>query len=58
MSIKRKLHLTKEEREMYKAEQLDNFRWISRIVASYSPVSLKASDRVPPELCKEMSDIG
>jgi hypothetical protein len=58
MSVKRKLHLTAQERQMYKSERLDNFRWIARIVASYSNVQLKDTDRVPPELCQELSDIG
>ncbi|KAJ3535613.1 hypothetical protein NMY22_g6405 [Coprinellus aureogranulatus] len=58
MSVRRKLHLTDEERQMYKSERLDNFRWISRIVASYSKVQLKDADRVPKELCEQLSDIG
>lgn len=58
MSVKGKLHLTAEERQMYKSERLDNFRWISRIVASPSNVQLKGTDRVPPELCEELSNIG
>lgn len=56
--IKQKLQLTDEDREMYAAERLDNFRWISHIVASYSMVHLTENDRVPRDLCEQISDIG
>ena len=58
MSVERKLRLTDQERQMYKSERLDNFRWISRIVASYSSVPLTDAEKVPDELCKQLSDVG
>ena len=50
--------LTEEQRRMYAAEKLDNFRWISKIVASYSSYTLTAADRAPVSLYHTLSDIG
>ena len=50
--------LTEEQRRMYAAEKLDNFRWISKIVASYSSYTLTAADRVPVSTYQALADLG
>lgn len=50
--------LTEEQRRMYAAENLDNFRWISKIIASYSSYTLTAADRAPVSLYHTITDIG
>lgn len=50
--------LTEEQRRMYTTENLDNFRWISKIVASYSSYTLTAADRAPVSLYHTIADIG
>ena len=52
------IKLTEEQRRVYAAEKLDNFRWISRIVASYSSYTLTADDRAPVSLFHTLSAIG
>ncbi|KAF6764099.1 Alpha/Beta hydrolase protein [Ephemerocybe angulata] len=56
--LKQKLALTEEDREMYAAERLDNFRWIAKVLASYSDVHLTEADRVPSQVCEDISEIG
>lgn len=51
-------NLTAELRQMYAAEKLDNFRWISKIVATYSPYTLTATDRAPVSLYHALADLG
>jgi len=43
---------------MYAAEKLENFRWISKIVATYSPYTLTDSDLAPVSLHGELAEIG
>lgn len=50
--------LTEEQRRMYAAEKLDNFRWLSKIVATYSPYTLTAVDRAPVSLYRTLADFG
>jgi hypothetical protein len=50
--------LTEEQRRMYAAEKLDNFRWISKIVATYSPYTLTDADLAPDSLHQELAEIG
>lgn len=50
--------LTEEQLRMYAAEKEENFRWISKIVATYSPYTLTAADLVSSELYQELAEIG
>jgi hypothetical protein len=50
--------LTEEQQRMYAAEKLDNFRWISKIAASYSSYTLTAADRAPVSLYHTLAGIG
>lgn len=50
--------LTEEQRRIYAAEEHENFRWISKIIASYSSYTLTAADRAPISLYHTLSDIG
>ncbi|KIK06409.1 hypothetical protein K443DRAFT_674392 [Laccaria amethystina LaAM-08-1] len=43
---------------MYAAETTQNFRWISQLVATYSPHTLTSADRLPPELELWIAEIG
>lgn len=50
--------LTEEQRRIYAAEKHENFRWISKMVASYSSYTLTAADRAPVSLYHTLSDVG
>jgi len=50
--------LTEEQRQMYAVEKLDNFRWISKIIATYSPYTLTTADRAPVSLYQTLADLG
>jgi len=50
--------LTEEQRQMYATEKLDNFRWISKLVATYSPYTLTDADLAPDSLHQELAEIG
>jgi hypothetical protein len=50
--------LTEEQRRAYAAEEHENFRWISKILASYSSYTLTAADRAPLSLYHTLSEIG
>ena len=50
--------LTAEQRRMYAAEKLENFRWISKLVATYSSYILSGDDLTPSEVCKELAELG
>ncbi|TFK26085.1 alpha/beta-hydrolase [Coprinopsis marcescibilis] len=52
------IKLTEEQRRMYTAEQLDNFRWIFQVLASRSPVALTSTDVVHPEVKVEIEAAG
>ncbi|KAF8652408.1 hypothetical protein AX16_004436 [Volvariella volvacea WC 439] len=52
------LRLTKEHKELYAQEHLENFRWISRLVATRSSYVLTTSDLVPQDIVEELSEIG
>ncbi|KAJ7741931.1 Alpha/Beta hydrolase protein [Mycena maculata] len=54
----RKYALTEEQRHMYASEKLMNFRWISKILASYSPHTLTSHDFAPTEVQSYLSEIG
>lgn len=43
---------------MYSQERMMNFRWISRIMATYSKHTLTHADLVPVELSLELSELG
>ncbi|KAJ6478744.1 Alpha/Beta hydrolase protein [Mycena vitilis] len=58
MAPKRKYVLTKEQRHMYSSETLINFRWISKILATYAPHTLSATDFAPAEVKDYLSEIG
>ncbi|KAF8148495.1 Alpha/Beta hydrolase protein [Pholiota molesta] len=50
--------LTEEQRRMYASEKLFNFRWISKIVATYSPYVLTDADLVPENIYQELAELG
>ncbi|KAJ7143817.1 Alpha/Beta hydrolase protein [Mycena epipterygia] len=50
--------LTKEQRQMYASEKTMNFRWISKILATYSPYTLSSTDFAPAEVQDYISEIG
>lgn len=50
--------LTELQRQMYAAEKLENFRWISKLLATYSDHILTSTDLVSDELYKELSELG
>lgn len=50
--------LTEEQRRMYASEKLENFRWISKIVATYSNYTLTNADIAPDELYQELAELG
>ncbi|KAF5310571.1 hypothetical protein D9619_008193 [Psilocybe cf. subviscida] len=50
--------LTEEQLRMYAAEKEENFRWISKIVATYSPYTLTDVDLISSELYQELAEIG
>ena len=56
-SVARRI-LSEDERKMYAAETKHNFRWISQLVATYSPHTLTSADRLPPELELWIAEIG
>jgi len=43
---------------MYATEKLENFRWISKIVATYSPYTLTGADLAPGALHQDLAEIG
>ncbi|TFK38028.1 Alpha/Beta hydrolase protein [Crucibulum laeve] len=50
--------LTEKQRKMYAAEKAQNFRWISKLLATYSTYTLSDKDLTPVELGVELSKIG
>ncbi|KAJ6614607.1 Alpha/Beta hydrolase protein [Mycena sp. CBHHK59/15] len=54
----RKVILTEEQRHMYASEKLTNFRWISKILATYSPYTLSSKDFAPAEVQEYLADMG
>ncbi|KAI0068349.1 alpha/beta-hydrolase [Artomyces pyxidatus] len=53
-----KITLTAEQKQMYAAERLINFRWIAKLCATRSSRVLTAEDRAPPDLQAELSELG
>ncbi|PPQ84900.1 hypothetical protein CVT25_004568 [Psilocybe cyanescens] len=51
-------NLTEEQRRMYASEKLENFRWISKIVATYSSYTLTEADLAPESLYLELAELG
>ncbi|KAJ7226131.1 Alpha/Beta hydrolase protein [Mycena pura] len=43
---------------MYSSEKLMNFRWISKIVATYAPYTLSSKDLASPQVQEYLSEIG
>ncbi|KAF8155574.1 Alpha/Beta hydrolase protein [Crassisporium funariophilum] len=50
--------LTAEQLQMYASEKLENFRWISKIVATYSTYTLTDADFAPESLYQELAELG
>lgn len=50
--------LTEEQRQAYATEKLENFRWISKLVATYSTHTLTDEDLVPESLRLELAELG
>ncbi|EAU89653.2 hypothetical protein CC1G_02542 [Coprinopsis cinerea okayama7 len=53
-----KVQLTEEQRRMYAAERLDNFRWISKLLAAHSPQVLNDTHLVQTHIKEEIEEIG
>lgn len=53
-----KEELSDAQRAAYKLESVFNFRWIAQHLGKHSHYVLTASDRAPPELRQELSQIG
>lgn len=58
MARNKKYVLTEAQRRMYASEKLVNFRWISKILATYSPHTLTASDLASLELYTTLAELG
>ena len=43
---------------MYATEKLENFRWISKLMATYSNYTLTSIDLVPNALYQELAELG
>ena len=54
----RKAKLSDAQRQIYKLEQVVNFRWIARHLGKRSDVTLSSKDFVSPTLQEEISKIG
>ncbi|KAJ7100008.1 Alpha/Beta hydrolase protein [Mycena belliarum] len=54
----RRQTLTEDQRQMYASEKLMNFRWISKVIATYSPYTLSSKDFAPAEIKTYLSEIG
>jgi hypothetical protein len=50
--------LTEVQRKMYAAEKLENFRWISKLLAARSSYKLTAKELGAPELHNEIAEVG
>lgn len=50
--------LTADQLRMYRTEKLTNFRWIAKVLASYSPYVLTSKDLASADLSVEVSEIG
>lgn len=50
--------LTPAQKNMYRSEKLMNFRWVARILASYSSYVLSARDQAEEDLFSELAEIG
>ncbi|KAJ3567672.1 hypothetical protein NP233_g6210 [Leucocoprinus birnbaumii] len=53
-----RLELTETQQRMYTAEKLENFRWISKLVATYSGYELTEKDIVDEEICQWLREVG
>ncbi|KAJ7468086.1 Alpha/Beta hydrolase protein [Mycena latifolia] len=61
MVLSRQTHkhiLTEEQKLMYASEKLMNFRWISKVMATYSPYTLSSVDLAPVDIQNDLSEIG
>ncbi|KAJ7634587.1 Alpha/Beta hydrolase protein [Roridomyces roridus] len=50
--------LSEEQKRMYASEKLMNFRWIAKVMATYSPYTLSPADFAPAEVQQYISSIG
>ncbi|CAK5262074.1 unnamed protein product [Mycena citricolor] len=57
-SMRKQYILTEEQAHMYAMEKLMNFRWISKILATYAPDNLSLKDVAPIEVSDYCSEIG
>ncbi|KAF5368819.1 hypothetical protein D9758_002967 [Tetrapyrgos nigripes] len=62
MSARKRKHqtypLSETTKQMYASEKLMNFRWISKILATYSSYTLTSADLASMELDLELAEIG
>ncbi|KAG6850093.1 hypothetical protein H0H93_001226 [Arthromyces matolae] len=50
--------VSEEDKKMYALEKLENFRWISKILATRSPVVLTEENRASPTVELQLAEIG
>jgi len=50
--------LTETQQQLYTAEKLENFRWVSKLVATYSKYKLSEEDLVCEDLCQWLREVG
>ncbi|KAK7462749.1 hypothetical protein VKT23_007334 [Stygiomarasmius scandens] len=50
--------LNEAQKKMYASEKLMNFRWIARVLATYSPRTLSSADLASADLDLELAEIG
>lgn len=50
--------LTDAQRAMYRSEKLMNFRWLAKLVATYSSYTLTQKDLAPVDVELELAEIG
>lgn len=43
---------------MYASEKLANFRWVAKLVATYSKYALTDTDLAPENLYQELAELG
>lgn len=56
--LRERSELTETQRRLYTAEKLENFRWISKLIAAYSKYKLSEEDLVCEDLCQWLREVG
>jgi len=50
--------LTETHQQLYASEKLENFRWVSKLVATYSKYKVSEEDLVCEDLCQWLREVG